>query len=149
MDPKMVQDLLSTLKEAYALGGWLAVIPIALVAAVNIYKLPFFQGFLPEKFRWDRLRGRYQLLIVFLVALLGGLGTSLMAGVSFAAALVTAFGAAITAAIGHTFMLKPAAKALTPAAAALPDTVSRPLSLIVPFKREELEAARAARAASK
>ncbi len=146
LDPKLVEGLLASLREAYALGGWLAVIPVALVAAVNIFQMPFVQNLLPEQWQWDRLKLVPKLGIVFGVSFAGGLITHMAGGLSIGAAAVTAVGAGVAAVVGHRWGLKPLAKVATPAVSYMPDYVSRPLSVVMPFKQEEFDAARAARA---
>lgn len=148
LDPKLVEALLASLREAYAMGGWLAVIPVALVALVNVFQLPFVQNLLPESIQWDRLKLGPKLGIVFAVSFAGGLVTHLAGGLSLGAAAVTAIGAGIAAVLGHKFMLKPAASALTPAASYVPSQLTAAASIVVPFDKEALDAARAARAGS-
>lgn len=133
VDPTQVDAFIAAVREAYSLGGWLAVLPMVVLVVVNAYKLPAVQALFPQHAQWTNLPRGVQLSAVFLtsfaVALASHLGKASLLGV-----LITAGITAVTAAVSFV-TTKPLARShvVSAWAAKTPEPMTRALSLLAPL----------------
>ncbi len=158
MDPKMIDMLLASAKEAYAMGGWLGLAAVGLVAVVNLYQVPAIQDRLPGRLKWQAWPVWGRILFVFLGSALGAFLTAMAGHVAAGAAAVSALGVGLAAVLGHRFVLAPLGRTDKAAAVAaaieerLPtrlQALARMTSLVVPLDPEKVAEARALREATR
>ncbi len=152
IDPAVFESVSKALIEAYHMGGWLMLAVTAIIGTVNGYQLPWVQNLLARVspyLTWEKWPKWARLLFVFVGSLAGFILPAVVAGKITLALVLSAVGSAIVAALTHKFVLNPLAKSSAgiAVASALPSAISRPLSLVVPFKAEDLSKARAMREA--
>jgi hypothetical protein len=112
MTPEMLQESVAVLREAYALGGWWALLIGLVVVCVNLYQVGG-EAYLPEPYRFSRLALGWQLAVVALAGVASGfLAHGLGAGI--AAAALAGVLAALAAVGTHLGVLKPAGAAMLP-----------------------------------
>jgi hypothetical protein len=128
---ELVEQMLPLLKDAYAAGGWLAVLPIVLPMLVQFYKSDMIQGFIPEKYQFGNLKLPAQFGVAFLVAAVPVFITKTMTS-GPASGAVLAVTAGIAAAISYAKVLKPMGSSNTAsrALAHTPQTVRNTVGLV-------------------
>lgn len=134
----IISEWINDMGQAYKDGGWLALMCVFLIGAVNLWQFPAIQSQIPEFLRWDALSKRDRFLFVVGASFVGSAASAIQSGTKPLTAATEAISVAITSAIVHVLALKPLAKSTTEGAAKLPPRVSKALSIIVPWDKEKL-----------
>jgi len=121
----LVEEFVSAIMEAWALGRWLGVIGVVSMFSVRIYRLDPIQERLPGKARWASWPMWVRRLSPAVAIVAGTVLLKLSVGMSGGAVVTAALTAGLASFLGHkaTKLAKPMRK--IPAASG-----SRPLSLV-------------------
>lgn len=140
MDPQAtLEAFLTAAREAYAVGGWLGLAAVALVALVNTYQADWLQRLLPARLQWATWPTWGRIVFVFLGSGVGAALTSIAGGMAPGAAVLAALGVGLMAVLGHRFVLAPIGKSETVSkyAAELP-RLARMTSIVLPLDYEKI-----------
>ena len=93
----MEQEILAALKEAYERTGVWGLVATLLMLSVRIYRTEAIQALVPSRAKWDNLPASFAKLLIFATATIGAMLGALLAGTSWAAALIAAIPIGLTA----------------------------------------------------
>jgi len=99
----LIEQIIQGITEQVGLGGWAAAVGavgVLITFAVRLYQTGVIQGFIPEKYRWERLTPLAKFMFPFLMAAIGTFLVGLAAQIALGVAIKAVIGKLIAAAIG-------------------------------------------------